>query len=137
MTTTYLKDDPSIRNECALLRRIPANSEMHIIWDNNLKRWCPSSASFDDHTDGSPMSVVLGDELDAAGRDAATVLDGHDRFALAAISAGIARRNRQAVARDPLPQEPAHGLVIGRKSKAVRSSMAKAAQWVVAPSIDT
>ena len=77
------------------------------------------------------MSIVLGDELEAVGRAPATVLEGHEGFALAAITAGIARDNRQAVVRDPLPQEPAHGLVVGQKTKRARSNMAKAAKWVI------
>ncbi len=112
-----VEDNPSIRNECELLRRIPLKFGLTIVWNDNEKRWRPSSASFRDHPNGTPMSVVLGDELEAAGRDAAEGLIGHSDFVLAAITAGVARSNQQQVARDPLPEEPAHGLVIGEKRK--------------------
>ncbi len=132
MSHTDLEDDPTIRDECELLRRVPIKPAVHIIWDDNQKRWRPSSASFQDHPNGTPMSIVLRDELENAGRNLDEVLIGHDDFALAAITAGTARENQQRVARDPLPEEPAHGLVIGKKKKAKRE-MAKVAQWVIAP----
>ena len=132
MHQTDLEDDPSIRDDCELLRRIPIKLEINIIWDDNQKRWRPSSASFKDHRNGTPMSIVLKDELEKAGRSPAEVLTGHEDFALAMVTAGIARESQQHVARDPLPDEPAHGLVIGEKKKASRI-MAKAAQWVIAP----
>lgn len=129
-----VEDDPSIRNECELLRRVPLEINVNIIWDDNEKRWRPTSASFRDHPNGTPMSVVLGDELKAAGRNAAEVLIGHSDFVLAAITAGVARSNQQQVARDPLPEEPAHGLVIGEKKKGKNDSkLAKAAKWIIAP----
>ena len=132
MGHTDLEDDLTIRDECELLRRIPVKPGINIIWDANQGRWRPSSASFRDHPDGSPMSIVLGDGLKEASRDPAEVLIGHSNFALAAITAGTARESQQHVVRDPLPEEPAHGLVVGKKKKE-SSQMAKAAQWVIAP----
>lgn len=133
MSYADLEDDPSIRNECELLRRVPCKLNVNLVWDDNENRWRPTSASFGDHPNGTPMSVVLGDELEAAGRDASEVLVGHDNFALAAITASIARDCQQRVARDPLEEEPAHGLVIGEKKRSTRSKLAKAAKWVIAP----
>ena len=78
------------------------------------------------------MSIVLQDELENSGRKPDEVLIGHDDFALASVTAGVARENQQCVARDPLPDEPAHGLVIGKKRKASKN-MAKAARWVIPP----
>lgn len=129
-----LKDDLTIRDECHLLRRIPAIAEINVVWDDNLNRWRPSSASFKDHQNGTPMSIVLGDELDRADRHYNEVLIGHDEFALAYITAACARENNQCVARDPIPSEPAHGIVIGKKRSASRK-MAKAAEWVIPPPI--
>jgi hypothetical protein len=37
------------------------------------------------------------------------------------------------IARDPLPDEPAHALVFGKKTKAVKSRLAKGSSWVVPP----
>ena len=81
------------------------------------------------------MSIVLGDELKNAGREPAEVLADHEGFALAAITAKTARENNQSVARDPLPEEPAHGLVIGKKNAASRR-MAREAEWVISPPND-
>ena len=78
------------------------------------------------------MSMVLRDELEIAGRSPAEVLNGHEDFALAMVTAGIARESQQHVARDHLPGEPAHGLVIGEMKKVSRI-MAKAAHWEIAP----
>ena len=124
-------DDPSIRDECKLLRRIPITKDF-VVWDDNLNRLRPSSASFRDHPNGSSMSIVLGDDLDDAGRSYSEVLKNHKDFALASITAELARENKQAIVRDPLEEEPAHGLVIGKKRRA-DSRMAKAAQWIISP----
>ena len=132
MRHTDLEDDPSIRDDCELLRGIPIKLEINIIWDDNQKRWRPSSVSFKDRRNGTPKSIVLRDDLGKAGRSPAEVLTGHKDFALATVTAGIARESQQHVARDPLPDEPAHGLVIGEKKKASKI-MAKASQWVIAP----
>jgi len=68
------------------------------------------------------------------GRTPESVLEGHEGLALAVISAGLARQNKQGVVKDPLPDEPAHAHVIGKKKKASRV-MAKASQWVVDPGL--
>lgn len=126
-----LSDDPSIRAECKLLRRIPIKQDF-IVWDHNQGRLRPSSASFRDHRNGTSMSIVLGDDLENSGRDPSEVLNNHENFALAAITAGLARETNQAVARQPMDEEPAHGIVIGNKRKADKK-MAKEAMWIVPP----
>lgn len=129
-----IKDDPSIRDECELLRRVPIKPNLNVVWDSNQGRWRPSSASFKDHPNGTPMSIVLKDELDNAGREPSEILIGLENFAVATITASFARKNQQRVAREPIPEEPAHGIVIGEKKKASRK-MAKAAQWVIPPDL--
>lgn len=132
MTDHQYEDDQTIHDECFLLRRVINKPDFYIIWDDIRSRWRPSSAAFQDHPNGSDMSVVLGCLLDETGRVYEEVLDGHDDFSLVAFTAQIARENGQRVARDPLPDEPAHGLVIGNKKKASKK-IARAANWVVAP----
>jgi hypothetical protein len=129
MTATS-PDDGSIPDEFALWRRIPP---WHFIHDENLGRWRPSSAAFADDSDGQPLSVVLAEAVVAAGRGALQILEGHDGFALAAITAGAARTCGLGVVRDPLPTEPAHALVVGPKTKAIQRRLAKAAIWIVPP----
>lgn len=134
MTAANLGDDQTIRDECELFRRVLIQPDIHVVWDKNLGRWRPTSAAFRDHKNGTPMSVCLGDVLDDLGRTPQSVLQGHEGLALAVISAAVARENNQSVLRDPLPDEPAHGHVVGDKRKASRA-MAKAAQWVVEPGL--
>lgn len=127
-------DDPPVRDECKLLRRIPVKQH-YVIWDHNQGRLRPTSLSFRDHSDGTSMSIALGDVLDSLGRSYLEVLKNHEDFALAAITAEIARKHGQSIVRDPTKEEEAHGLVVGNKKKA-DSRMAKASEWIVLPSED-
>lgn len=133
MNDVGLEDDPTIPDDCELLRRVPLRRDINIIWDHNLQRWRPSSASFENHHSGTPMSITLRTELEEGGRGPADVLKGHNNFGLAAITAGIAREQNQRVVRDPLPEEPAHGLVVGKKTKSISRAMAKSAKWIIPP----
>jgi hypothetical protein len=87
-------DDTSIPDEAELWRRVPPG---HVIFDSNVGRKRPSKAAFDDHKDGSPMSVVLADLVLQSGRTPQHIVAGHDRFALAAFSVGLARSKQQGV----------------------------------------
>ena len=124
-------DDFSIPDSADLWRRIPPQ---HIVRDENLGRLRPSSAAFENHPNGSPMSVLLADIVQQTGRGPHDVLRGHPGFLLAAVTAGLARRCRQSVARDPLLEEPAHALVVGAKTDSARKRLARESVWVVAPS---
>ena len=124
-------DDLTIGNEAGLFRRI---SPCHFVSDENSGGLRPSSAAFDDHPNGSPMSVVLADALAATGRCPDDLLARYAGFALAMTTAGLARECRQGVAREPLEDEPAHGVVFGRKTKPVKRKLATGACWVIPPS---
>ena len=41
--------------------------------------------------------------------------------------------HEQGVAHDPLPDEPAHGVVFGHKTKSVRKRFALEAEWIIPP----
>ena len=107
------EDDKSILDEAQLWRRIPP---WHIVEDKNYGGKRISKAAFEDHPDGSPMSVVLGDEVLAAGRDASSIIAGHEGFCLASVTAALARSLKQGVVRSPLEDEPAHAEVFGNKT---------------------
>jgi hypothetical protein len=124
------RDDPTIGDDAPLWRRIPP---WHFVFDENLGRWRPSSAAFEDHPDRSPMSVLLGQDVLNQGRTAGSVLEGHQGFGLAAIAAGLARRNRQGVMRKPRPDEPAHAEVFGKKTGAVKKAFVRNCYWVLPP----
>jgi hypothetical protein len=133
MAHDQLTDDPSIADEAHLWRRVPPR---HFIFDANLGRFRPSKASFYDDEDGSPMSVVLADLVLASGRGPLHILTGHEGFALASITAGLARSKKQGVARDPQPDESAHALVFGKKTASVSRALAKGSVWVTEPPAD-
>ena len=80
------------------------------------------------------MSVGLGDALSDEGRTPESMLEGpqFDGFGLVALPAGTAREFKQIVCRDPVDDEPVHGLVVGNKKKRKRD-LARASKWVVAP----
>jgi hypothetical protein len=119
-------DDPTIPDEADLWRRIPP---WHFVMDENSGQIRPSSAAFDNDPGGSPMSVVLAAESNAP----ESVLAGHQGLALASFKVRVARECNQGVARDPLPNEPAHTLVFGTKTKSIRRRLAKEATWAVPP----
>jgi hypothetical protein len=55
-------------------------------------------------------------------------------YGLAAFAAAHARSLQQAVARDPLPEEPAHGIVYGQKKRGgIGGKLRDGAIWVVSP----
>lgn len=125
-------DDPTIQDAAALWRRIPP---CHFVPDDNLGTVRPSSAAFEDtkKPSYSPMSVLLASVMSDTKRGPEDALTGHAGFALASITAGLARRCHQGVARDPEPDEPAHAIVFGTKTKSIRRTLAKASEWVIPP----
>jgi len=127
------EDDATIGNDAELWRRIPPDC---LVPDGNLGGKRISSAAFCDHPNGSPMSVVLGQVVLEADRDANSVIDGHDDYCLASVTAGLARELQQGIARNPLlPEEPAHAEVFGKKTRSVRRRFAKEATWVIGPEV--
>ncbi len=79
------------------------------------------------------MSIVFADLVAESGRRPEHILIGHARFARAAITAGLARSMKQGVAKDPLPDESAHGVVVGNKTDSVKRNLAKNSTWVIPP----
>jgi hypothetical protein len=79
------------------------------------------------------MPVVLGQEVLDAGRTPASVLHACPGFSLASVPAGLARAKKQGILRKPLPEEPAHAEVVGKKTDAVKKAFAKGCAWVVLP----
>lgn len=123
-------DDESIADDDLLWRRIPP---FHFVRDENLGRLRPSSAAFEDHPNGTPMSVHIAKDAEAEGHQPEDVLEGHENFGLAAFTAGTARRTEQGVAKEPLPDQIAHGVVFGRKTRGRKRSLSRASIWIVPP----
>ena len=69
-----------------------------------------------------------------AGRLPTEAIRDYPGYGLAAFTAAQARSLNQAVARDPLPEESAHGIVYGPKKRGgVAQKLRDVALWVVAP----
>ena len=119
-------DDLTIPDEADLWRRIHPS---HIVFDENVGQSRPSSAAFDDSSDGTPMSVLLGQE---AGPPENALVD-YQGYALASFTVGLARACGQGIARDPTSDQPAHVLVFGRKTKSVKRRLTEGSQWVIRP----
>jgi hypothetical protein len=129
-----MPDDPSIPDESRLLRRIIPE---WIVSDNNTDTKRVSSQAFCNSTgeDGQQegMSVFIEPILHEEGRPPESVLTGYESNSLIAQTAGWVRSWRQAVIRDPLPDESAHGLVVGEKNSNTRRKLARQYEWVVPP----
>ncbi len=77
------------------------------------------------------MSVHLTSVLEAEGLPASAALAGHEGYGLVGFTAGLVRTLSQIVVRDPQPNDPAHGLVVGNKTEGRRKQIVAASQWVV------
>jgi hypothetical protein len=116
-------DDETIQSDEKLLRRIHPK---HVVPDRD-GGFRPSSAAFNDRE----LSVDIESTLTALNRSHQSCIDGYDGFGLAWFSAGTARANQQAVSRDPLPDNPAHGIVYGDKPTRVKKQLVEGATWIV------
>lgn len=118
------QDDTSILADTVLWRRIPPQ---HFHKETNGKIR-PASAAFDDHPNGTPMSVVIASESTVE-----QVLAGHPDFALVKIFARDARDLGLGIRRMEILEQPGHAEIFGPKSKPIKRALAKASTWVVAP----
>jgi hypothetical protein len=120
------EDDPSIPDSERLFRRIPRT---WVDWDADGNA-AISSAAFKD----TELSVNLESIMARDSRPPEDAIRNYPGYGLAAITAAHARSLNQKVARDPLPEEPAHGVVYGQKKKGgIGSKLRDAAEWVVRP----
>lgn len=125
------QDDPTISNEAELWRRVhPAQ----VIRDHEGK-WRVSSAAFDDPSNGTGMSVYLAEIIIATDRTPASLLQNYQQHGLVSITAGTVRDIGLVIRRSPLPDEPAHAEVCGRKTHSRKKAMAINAIWVIHPSL--
>ena len=124
-------DDPAIGDEVGLLRRIPP---MHFYYDKRLGRYRPSSAAFEDDSDGYPMSVYRIDVITSELGTVERVMVGHIGFGLVALEAGLFRSRQKTISPAPLPEESSHAKVCGKKTASRRRWFAKQASWMIPPS---
>jgi hypothetical protein len=126
MPDRVFEDDPSIPGNERLFRRI---ARTWVDWDD-LGNPTMSSAAFKDEE----LSVAIESVMARDGRPPADAIRDYPGYGLAAITAAHARSMNQAVARDPLPEEPAHGVVYGQKKRGgTGGKLRDCATWVVLP----
>lgn len=127
MSPPIFQDNLSVPDEERLFRRVHI---LFLVRDDNTGSVRVSSGAFQ----GSELSVDIESTLATTGGSAETCLQNYKAHKLVSITAGEARRFNQAICRDPIPENLAHGLVYGSKSKSVRNGLRTAASWVI-PSI--
>ena len=124
MSAPSPRNDPSIANDEVLLRRLLP--DWVVPGDHGLMRI--SSAAFK-HEE---LSIIFRTLLERQGRFVPDALSGHPDHSLCSITAGLARDLKQGVVYDvDPPHDPAHGLVIGKKTKSMAASFAREAAWVI------
>jgi hypothetical protein len=119
-------DDPTIDSGTLLYRRVPPQ---WVVPDGTRNCTRLASAAFQ----SEQMSVDAGDVLEAIGEPPESVVRNHPGFYLVAFPAGVARDAQQAVCRDPLPEDEAHALVVGKKTGARQKQLGRGSMWVVRP----
>ena len=120
------EDDPSIADEERLFRRIPRT---WIDWDDDGRAAISSAAFKDEELSINIESVMVRD-----GRPPADAIREYPGYGLAAITAAHARSLSQAVSSDPIPEEPAHGVVYGQKKRCgIAGKLRDGASWVIEP----
>jgi len=106
-----------------------------IFYDENLERFRPMSGTFKQVS----MSVYIAKLVLSSGRDPHQILQHrYEDYGLASFTAGLARGLNQDVVFDPPDEggpekDPAHGLVVGKKSKTIQDKFASECDWVVLP----
>ena len=122
------EDDKTILDADRLLRRI---SPQQIIRECGKVR--PSSAAFKD----KELSVNIESLMVEQCRELEESLAGHSGFSLASIRAGDVRKHNLPIVKDTdPPNDPAHGLVLGKKRGSFSKAMTLSCEWIVAPTKD-
>jgi hypothetical protein len=118
------QNDSSIVDSEVLLRRLQPDW----IVPGDRDRMRISSAAFKHHE----LSVQFESLLKRQGRPVEDALKDYPGSSLCSITAGLARELGQGVVYDTEPpHDPAHGLVLGKKTKSVANQFAREAKWVV------
>ncbi len=106
------EDDPSIRDEAILLRRLPRD---WVVWDANRGSHRVTSQAFQNLPGKNAFSAFL--ETECLGIE--SILEGYDGYGIASFSVGHVRTCGQGVVRIE-ETLPGHAHVIGDKPRRVR-----------------
>lgn len=127
MSQPVYQDDTSIRDEERLFRRVHVKQ---LVPDDDTGLARVSSGAFKD----KDLSVQIESVLTESGRSAESCLRNYEAHKLVSITAANARQFNEAVCRDPLPEEPSHGLVYGSKNNPrISNGISALAAWVIPP----
>jgi len=122
MSVSTFANDPTIGDNEIIWRRIHENQ---VVDDNNLKRKRPSTACFQDGSDGY-MSVYIASEA----LSSQAIMQGVKEHFLASLSVGFIRQFGLGITRDPSSGGPGHAILLGKKTGSIQNQMAKTATWV-------
>jgi hypothetical protein len=119
---TLRQDDPSIPSEEDLYRNV---LDTCLIREQVSGRFRLTSDTFRDRSE--EISVNLSSLVTPA-QSLSLGIPRH--LGVVAITAGEARQLGQIVAKDPIPENPAHALICGHQTRSIRKQMAETARWV-------
>jgi hypothetical protein len=105
-----------------LLRRIRPDQ---IVDDGNTGKRRPSSAAFKD----PKMSVDAESILKSQGLDYRFSLSKHPGYSLARFPAAAARAKNLSVEHQPEPENPAHAVVLGKKTQGIANYLVSVCEW--------
>jgi hypothetical protein len=126
MAEVQFRDDPAIQNHEVMLRRL----QPEWLVPGGEGRLRIASAAFKNEE----LSVLFRSLLFKQQRPIEDALAGRRGQSLCSIAAGLARELDQGVVYDTAPpNDPAHGLVLGKKTRAVANRLARTAAWVIPP----
>jgi hypothetical protein len=120
------QDDPTIADNDRLFRRVRANQL--IAEPDGSHR--PSSAVFK----VLELSVNIESLMNEQGRPPEDTLTNYPGEYLTAVTAGQVRAYKHPIIKDTEPpNDPAHGLVLGKKKDSFANAMTRQHQWIVPP----
>jgi len=126
MADNARQDDPSIPNSDRLLRRVRLNQ----LFTEPGGSQRPTSAAFKN----TELSVNIESLMDQQGRPLTDTLSNHPGEYLTSVKAGLVRDHGYPIVKDNAPpNDPAHGLVLGKKTGSFANAMVRAHQWIVPP----
>ncbi len=118
------QDDPTISATTLLFRRI---HPVEVVRDENTGLCRVSSSAFEKFE----LSVDIESIMQSIGKTPASSLADYPQHKLVGVLAKTARELGQAVCGDPTKDNPAHGLIYGKKSKAIRYKLSDASIWII------
>ena len=120
------QDDQTVSNDDRLFRRVPPNQLRREPGGSQR----PTSAVFK----ALELSVNIESLMIQQGRSPEESLTKYPGEYLTAINAGQVRAHGHPIVKDTQPpNDPAHGLVLGKKRDSFANAMARNHQWIVPP----